>query len=181
MKHTITSVCPTPATEIFAGLDQTDIVGFGGCFPMVDNFGQLLQQTSAYIPAFPIYPPEFSWIREFKPELGTSFAGVLKTGSRIVYLAADLDRCYGKEGLSDHARILVNAVHYAADHGLPLTVSGEGKLDCTIYQQGKRVIVHLVNTRWLQPQSGLPGQILPGRPKSKFPCRIWLRYSKRPN
>ena len=63
----------------------------------------------------------------------------------MVYFAADIDRCFGREHLPDHRELLLNAVRYAAGDSLPVDISGPGRLDCTIYRQGGRRILHLVN------------------------------------
>ena len=135
---------PEKRHEVLNGFAETDILAFGGGFYEVESTGTL-KQVAGYIPAFPIYPPEFSWIRETKPEVGTIFAGTLETGSKVVYFAADIDRCFGREHLPDHRELLLNAVRYAAGGRFPMMVEGPGQLDCTIYRQPGRRIVHLVN------------------------------------
>ena len=104
-----------------------------------------LKQIAGYIPSFPIYPPEFSWIREERPDIGTIFAGTLESGSRVVYFAADIDRCYGRCGLPDHGQLLANAILWTLGGERPLVVEGPGYLDCRIYRQPGRRIVHLTN------------------------------------
>jgi hypothetical protein len=51
---------------------------------------------------------------------------------------------YGARRLPDHGRLLANAVHWAAGD-LPLRVEGPGAIDCHLYRQGVRQILHLVN------------------------------------
>ncbi len=135
---------PKDRHQILNGFEKTDILAFGGGFYEAESAGPL-KPIAGYIPAFPIYPPEFSWIREERPDLGTIFAGTLDSGSRVVYFAADIDRCFGREHLPDHRELLLNAVRYAAGDSLPVDISGPGRLDCTIYRQGGRRILHLVN------------------------------------
>lgn len=135
---------PKERHPVLAGFEKTDILAFGGGFYRVESSGPL-EPLAGYIPAFPIYPPEFSWVREERPELGTIFAGTLDSGSRVVYFAADIDRCFGRELLPDHRELLLNAVRFAAGGKLPVEISGPGRLDCTIYRQGDRRILHLVN------------------------------------
>jgi hypothetical protein len=64
---------------------------------------------------------------------------------RVAYLPADLDRCYGRDHLPDHALLLANLARWAAREPLPLTVEGPGSLDCRLYRQPGRLILHLVN------------------------------------
>lgn len=135
---------PKDRHQILKGFEKTDILAFGGGFYRAESTGPL-KPIAGYIPAFPIYPPEFSWIREERPELGTIFAGTLDSGGRVVYFAADVDRCFGREHLPDHRELLLSGVRYAAGESLPVNISGPGRLDCTIYRQGDRRVLHLVN------------------------------------
>ncbi len=135
---------PKDRHQILKGFEKTDILAFGGGFYRAESTGPL-KPIAGYIPAFPIYPPEFSWIREERPELGTIFAGTLDSGGRVVYFAADIDRCFGREHLPDHRELLLSGVRYAAGESLPVNISGPGRLDCTIYRQGDRRVLHLVN------------------------------------
>lgn len=135
---------PNERHEILRGFDETDIIGFGGGLHLVETSGQL-QPIASYIPAFPIYPPEFSWIRQERDDIKSLFAGTLESGSRVVYFAGDIDRCYGRESLPDHGRLLTNAVRWAMNDSLPIQVEGRGFIDCKIYSQHDKIIIHLVN------------------------------------
>ena len=64
--------------------------------------------------------------------------------SKIAWLPADLDRRYAREHLPDHGDLLANLVRWAAG-GIPLRVSGPGLIDCHLYRQSGRLILHLVN------------------------------------
>jgi hypothetical protein len=60
-------------------------------------------------------------------------------------MPADIDRRYAKEHLPDHANLLANVIRWAADGHLPLSVEGTGLLDCHLYEQPGRLLLHLVN------------------------------------
>ncbi|MGC8972543.1 MAG: Tat pathway signal protein, partial [bacterium] len=64
---------------------------------------------------------------------------------RIVYLAADIDRCYGRDNLPDHRRLLINLIRWAVKDNIPLRVEGKGLIDCHLYRQNHRLILSLVN------------------------------------
>jgi len=66
-------------------------------------------------------------------------------GGRVAFLAADLDRRYTRDFLPDHADLLANLVRWAAGDHMPLSVEGRGLVDCHLYQQPGRLILHLVN------------------------------------
>src|SRR5512144_1122896 len=65
--------------------------------------------------------------------------------SRVAYMPADVDRQYAREHLPDHAALLANTIRWAARDDLPLDVTGTGLIDCHVYTQPGRTIVHLVN------------------------------------
>jgi hypothetical protein len=63
----------------------------------------------------------------------------------VAFLPADLDRRYAAEHLPDHARLLANVIRWAAGDRLPLEVEGPGLIDCHLYEQPGRRLLHLVN------------------------------------
>ena len=65
--------------------------------------------------------------------------------SRVAYMPADIDRRFAIDNLPDHGDLLANLVRRAAQGNLPLEVNGRGLIDCELYQQPGRVILHLVN------------------------------------
>jgi len=76
-------------------------------------------------------------------------------GGRIAYLPADLDRQFGRYNLPDHGNLLANLIRWAAKDEIPLAVECAGLIDCNLYQQPGRLILHLVNLTsagtWRQP------------------------------
>lgn len=108
-----------------------------------------MKPLCTFIPAFPIYPPEFSWIRERSSQAAV-FAGELESGSRVVYLAADIDRCYARYHIPDHRKLLESAVRWAAGEWFPVSVQACAHVNCNAYIcQGKEteghLLIHLVN------------------------------------
>jgi hypothetical protein len=132
-----------PATgerhPVLHGFDETDILPFGGTVGALRlDAGVTIPLT--YIPEFPIYPPETAWMRQPK----TDIPGLVING-RTVYLPADIDRRFARDGLPDHGDLLANLVRWAADGDFPLRVKGHGLIDCNLYSQPGRLILHLVN------------------------------------
>jgi hypothetical protein len=74
---------------------------------------------------------------------------------RVAFLPADLDRRFARDYLPDHGDLLANLVRWAARDEVPLQVKGPGLIDCHLYSQRARVILHLVNLTsagtWRQP------------------------------
>ena len=137
---------PAPAGErhaVLRGFDETDILPYGGTLvPMKVDPTAIVPLT--FVPPFPTYPPETSWMRQPK----TDIPGLVLSQhgqSRVAYLPADLDRRYARFLLPDHAALLANIVRWAGDGSMPLEVDGAGFVDCHLYRQKGRLILHLVN------------------------------------
>lgn len=128
---------------VLKGFDKTDILPYGGTLAQLRvASGAIVPLT--FIPPFPTYPPETSWMRT----PSTDIPGLVlseKGKSRIAYMPADIDRRYEREHLPDHANLLANVVHWAGNEDFPLTVDGPGLIDCHLYSQEGRSILHLVN------------------------------------
>src|SRR5581483_8903631 len=132
-----------PATgerhPVLSGFDETDILPFGGTLsPLKLEEGVTVPLT--FVPAFPIYPPETSWMRQPK----TDIPGLVLKG-RVAFLPADIDRRYSRDRLPDYANLLANIVRWAANGTIPFSLAGHGLFDCNIYTQPGRVIAHIVN------------------------------------
>jgi hypothetical protein len=65
--------------------------------------------------------------------------------SRVVYFPGDLDRTFWDVLSADHGRLLANAVDWATGEERPVTVTGAGLLDVTVWRQKDSLTVHLVN------------------------------------
>ena len=125
------------------GFDKTDILPYGGTLQELKvDAGALVPLT--FVPAFPTYPPETSWMRQ----PSTSIPGLIlseKGRSRIAYMPADIDRRYAREHLPDHGDLLANVARWASSGSIPLAVEAPGVIDCHLYRQGAKLILHLVN------------------------------------
>ena len=135
--HTYLRIGPRHA--VLRGFEDTEILPFGGLLgPLRVDEGTVVPLT--FVPDFPVYPPETAWMREPKTDIP---ALILK--GRVAYVPADLDRQYVRNHLPDHANLLANLIRWASGDKLPLQVEGRGLLDCNLYQQPGRLILHLVN------------------------------------
>ncbi len=124
---------------VLRGFDETDIVPFGGILDSMRVDPRAIVPLT-FVPAFPAFPPEAAWMREPK----TDIPGLVLNG-RVAYLAADLDRRYARSNLPDHGNLLANIARWAIGERNPLEVHGAGLLDCHLYRQSTRLILHLVN------------------------------------
>lgn len=125
----------------FAG---TDILAFGGALEdLVVAENALVPLT--LVPAVPVMPVEKVWMREPR----TAIPGLVLTApagrGRVAYLPADLDRRFARDNLPDHGDLLASVVRWTANEAIPLRIDGAGLVDCHLYRQESRVILHLVN------------------------------------
>lgn len=139
---------------ILKGFEETDILPFGGLLePKRVEAGVEVLMT--YIPQFPTYPPEKAYMRTPKTDIPAIVVCTGSGGGRVVFIPADIDKQFGLLNLPDHADLLTNAVRWAAKEDFPLRVEGAGLLDCHVYEQPGRLIVHMVNltnaATWRQP------------------------------
>lgn len=128
---------------ILRGLDATDIIGFGGELPLVKP-APGAQVLATFVPDYPSSFPEGVWMRQPRSDIPAILANEIGK-SRIVYMPADLDRCYTRDFLPDHRHLLANAVRWCLHDDLPLRVEGAGLFDCSLYEQPGRLILHMVN------------------------------------
>jgi hypothetical protein len=147
---------------------------------------------ASYVPAFPIYPPEFSWMREPRTDRPAILARDASPGdgsgsgrggggggsdgnrARVVYFAADVDRAYGRTFLPDQGDLLAAAAHWVLRDEVPLRVEGPGYIDCHLYRQASpaRWLVHLVN---LTGCNVAPGYLEEHLPVGPLTVRVRLR------
>ncbi|MEO5593691.1 MAG: beta-galactosidase [Chitinophagaceae bacterium] len=139
---------------ILKGFEETDTIPFGGLLRPL-RIDADVEMVASYIPQFPVYPPEKAYMRVPK----TDIPGILlneKTGQgRVVFIPADLDKQFGRTNLPDHGNLLKNIIRWAAKENIPVNVEGAGLVDCHLYTQQNRMILHLVNltsaAAWRQP------------------------------
>jgi hypothetical protein len=152
-----------PRHEVLAGFDETNILPFGGWLGDVVA-SEDTQVLLTYVPAFPIYPPEMSWMREPRTHIpGLILNNSAQTG-RTAFLIADLDRRFASDGLPDHGQLLANLVRWAAQDRFPFRVQGPGVIDCRLYRQANRFILHLVNLSVVTGSRGPIDEPLPVGP-----------------
>ena len=149
---------------ILQGFDETDIIPFGGqIYPVTYRGSSPMQAIATLVPPFPIYPPEFSYMEpeNRQTDIPVIMAGQTPYGGKVVYFAGDIDRRYGQANLGDHGDLLANAIRWTVDGQLPFSVTAPGYLDCRLYRQEGRLLLHLVNLTHANQQPGFVEQICP--------------------
>jgi hypothetical protein len=129
---------------ILRGFDETDILPFGGLLDPLRIEPQA-RALMTFIPAFPIFPPETAWMREPRTDTPGLVVNDVPKRGRVVFLPADIDRRFGRDNLPDHGNLLANLARWAANDQFPLAVQGPGLIDCHLYRQSGRMVLHLVN------------------------------------
>jgi hypothetical protein len=140
--------------EVLAGFEETDILAFGGQLrPVTTQANATVVMT--FIPEFPIYPPETAWMREPVTDIPGLILNTQPNGSRVAFMPADLDRQFARYNLPDHAKVLENIIRWASKDEIPLAVDCAGLIDCNLYGQRGRLVLHLTNLTsagtWRQP------------------------------
>jgi len=81
---------------------------------------------------------------------------VAPSGAKVAYLGADLDRVAGGESRPDHLRLLGNLVGWQLGDERVLRVVAPRGVECSLYRQGERGVLHLVHT---DAPSQIPGTL----------------------
>jgi hypothetical protein len=127
------------------------------------------------IPGYPDLPMEFVYERAPRGDTPQVFLREAPGGGRTVYFPMDLDRSFHEILLEDHGRLLANAVRWAMNEEQPVTVTGPGLLDVTVWRQSAAVVVHLVNFTNPMAMRGPIRELVPAGPQ-----RVRVRVAAKP-
>jgi hypothetical protein len=139
---------PVPAGAVrhaaLQGFNDTDIIFFGGTLgPSRTDAGA--QVLITYIPPSPVLPPENDWMRVPRTDIPALIINTRPGGGRVAFLPADIDRQYVRLNYPDHANLLANLVRWTARDNIPLEIRGRGLMDCNLYRQSGRMVLHITN------------------------------------
>ncbi|HEY0248793.1 MAG TPA: beta-galactosidase [Gryllotalpicola sp.] len=155
----LAGITESDVAAIFAGLERTDIVSFGGRLQGIRVEDAAVLGT--YVEPFPFYPPEFAWLPSEPTTTPVITARTTSSGARVAYLAADFDRSAGREQRPDHLTLIANLVRWQLGADEALRVTGAGQIDCNLYAQDGRLVLHLVNTGAASPVPGTLHEAIP--------------------
>jgi hypothetical protein len=96
------------------------------------------------IPSYPDLPMEKVFPRTDQPGPAQVYMRTCGNG-RVIYFPWDIDRTFWEVLCVDHGKVLANAVQWVTNEEPPVTVSGPGLLDVTVWRQKTSMTVHLVN------------------------------------
>jgi len=129
---------------LLAGLEDAGRIINGVYRVDVEAREKMSDAPLTLIPSYPDLPMEEVYPRQPKTDIPGIYLRELH-GSRVVYFPWDIDRTFWEVLCVDHGRLLWNAVQWAANEESPVTVSGPGLLDVTIWRQKSSMTVHMVN------------------------------------
>jgi hypothetical protein len=148
MQNSYLAIERDPVTRVFhpilAGLEDTGRIINGVNRVKVEITTPLPYAPLTLIPSYPDLPMEMVWPRINQTDIPQVYVRQVGKG-RVVYFPWDVDRSFWEVLCVDHGRLLTNAVDWATDAERPVTVTGQGVLDVTVWRQKDSMTVHLVN------------------------------------
>ena len=142
IKNSYLALAPGPLTDGFEGADW--IINGVRRLPISVSADNPIESGVRRIPSFPDLPMEELYARES----GTAEPEVLLSShgrGRVAYLPGDLDRTFWELLNPDHGRLLANVLAWTGAADGPVTVTGPGILDLSVWQGSGFVALHLVN------------------------------------
>ncbi len=122
------------------------------------------------VPTYPDLPMEE--VFTLVPHTDTPGVYVRERGKgRVVYFPFDLDRTFWEVLSNDHGAVLKNAVAWASRGQQPLTVTGRGLIDVSLWAQKDSITAHLVNLTNPMAMKGPVRELVPSPPQ-KIRVRI---------
>ena len=140
---------PEPASEIapawLAGLEDAGRLIYGGYRVHVEATEPAYAPPLTLVPPYPDLPMEEVYPRQPHTDIPGVICRQVGAG-RVVYFPWDIARIFWEVLNVDHGLLLRNAVQWATgDEPSPVTVTGPGVLDVTVWRQRNSLTVHLVN------------------------------------
>ena len=159
---------------LLAGLEDAPRIINGVARVHTRTIGAYPHPPLTLIPSYPDLPMEEVYPRVAKTDIPEVF--LRETGKgRVVYFPWDIDRTFWEVLSPDHGKLLRNAVDWAANEPRPVTVTGPGTLDVTMWQQKDSLTVHLVNLTNPMMMKGPIREFIPIPPQ-----KVAIRVSARP-
>ena len=148
MKNSYLAVTPDPMTgqyhPLVKGLEKSGRIINGTLRVHVEWPEELLNAPLKLIPPYPDLPMEKVYPRIETPQ--TPEVSVRDYGKgRIVYFPWDIDRTFWEVLCVDHLQLLDNGFRWALGIDPPVSVTGPGVLDISVWEQENSITVHLVN------------------------------------
>ncbi len=148
MKNSYLRLERDPATNaghpILDGLDETERIINGLFWLDIEPADPLMHPPLTLIPSYPDLPMEMVYPRIERTNTAAVYLREMGS-SRIVYFPWDIERTFWESLCVDHRTLLANAIAWSVNEEQPVTVTGPGLLDITVWRQKESMTVHLVN------------------------------------
>jgi hypothetical protein len=148
MRNSYLAIRSDPRTRVFhplvAGLEDAGRIINGVQRVKVETTTPYPAPSLTLIESYPDLPMEMVWPRVPDSDIPQVYARQCG-GGRVVYFPWDIDRSFWEVLSADHGRLIANAVRWATNEDQPVTVTGPGVLDVTVWEQRQSMTVHLVN------------------------------------
>jgi hypothetical protein len=168
----------SPRHAILAGLEDAERIINGVARVHTKTTTAYPNPPLTLIPSYPDLPMEEVYPRIAKTDIPEVFAREVGRG-RVVYFPWDIDRTFWEVLSPDHGKLLRNAVDWATNEPRPVTVTGQGLFDVTIWRQKSSMTVHLVNLTNPMMMKGPIREFIPSPPQ-KLVIRIpWDARAKK--
>jgi hypothetical protein len=165
LQNSYLAVRRDPVTRTFhplvAGLEEAGRIINGVHRVPVEATTALPYAPLTLIESYPDLPMEMVWPRVPDSDDPQVYAHQYGDQARVVYFPWDIDRSFWEVLCVDHGRLLANAVRWATNEEPPVTVSGPGVLDVTVWDQRRSRTVHLVNLTNPMMMKGPLRELLP--------------------
>jgi hypothetical protein len=146
------------------GLENATRIVNGTNWVHVRSTGPLSANPLTLVPSYPDLPMEEVYARVPHTDTPGVFLRTHGKG-RVVYFPADLDRTFWEFLANDQGTVLRNAVAWAHNGEQPLTVSGKGLLDVSLWKQKNSITAHLVNLTNPMAMKGPVRELIPSQPQ----------------
>ena len=152
---------PHPLTR---GLENATRIINGVNWVHVKATSPLTANPLTLVPSYPDLPMEEVYMRTPYTDIPGVYARQEGKG-RVVYFPFDLDRTFWEVLAADHGTLLRNAVEWAHRTPQPLSVTGKGILDVSLWKQKSSITAHLVNLNNPMMMKGPVRELLPSPPQ----------------
>lgn len=122
------------------------------------------------VPSYPDLPMEMVYTKVQRTDIPGVYVREREKG-RVVYFPFDIDRTFWEVLSNDHGAVMKNAVAWAHRSEQPLTVSGKGMVDVSLWAQKDSITAHLVNLTNPMMMKGPIRELVPSQPQ-KLRLRI---------
>jgi hypothetical protein len=166
-----------PHHPLLAGLDDAPRIINGVWRIAVTPKDKSVLSPLTLIPSYPDLPMEKVFTLTPKTDIAQVFLREVEAG-RVVYFPWDVDRTFWEVLDVDHGQLLRNAVTWATHEDHPVSVTGPGVLDVTLWRQKNSMTVHLVNLTNPMMMKGPIREYFPVGPQRvriKLPADISVR------